>query len=717
MDGERGQLVRPQDASDLPISDKTGQDSVSPLTLHQTPTDSMPMWVREAQLSTQTRPSRASSMISTRTKTSILTAADDTAETFEVPIGLQRYKFGLDGSIISITKADPEHSAPRASSIAQAPTALEYSQLPVATASPTAAPNSERQRSESAPPQSNLSQELSDASGVSRNPSFTPGRESLSIQRRHASSTSVPTTDATLHPPSPGSPNPNLRRRNGLRLKLVTRVSGGQKGIEISPLTPNSEYSSISASSQGTLSAGPRSGAGTDAEPPSPSQSYIGRSGQGATGLFPIPDDLQDFRYARGGSTGPMKRSATKTPLAGSQERRRKELPSRTSQAGPKHASQRSGKETRAVSDDSGIAITDEALSPSLVVTRSPAEFDDAPIGTHPPPSMDSENDISIHYSRLVRSIDKHHREELSARDKEIDVTRNMIQKLAKEVLELKTELVWTKSHIGNLPESFHHSTLVNKPIGTAEFSFPPLKLSHLQVMKNAMKRRADKLRQGLDEVRDEVRDLRKLSTSSTSDVASAPTATHDATHNQGRRPSKHHRNPQGSLHSSQKMNHNLAKGVMSLEQALTNPATPWSFWPTQASWEEQQKARSDSMAMFIERFREAIDQAKNEVEDTWETRWKERDQVLLERLRRMELDAQKRVEKVVVERDEEWARGWKRKNKQLLESLEKSEKELAILRRRVDPLKKESKGNTEKKGSGYDDPLASERGWLGAMI
>ncbi|KAI9700052.1 MAG: hypothetical protein M1836_002586 [Candelina mexicana] len=678
MDGERRPLVRPQDVSDHPALKQSQEDSVSSSSLHQTPSESLPNWAKEAQLGTQTRPSRASSMISTRTKTSILTVADDTAETFEVPIGLQRYKFGLDGTIISVTKADLEIPPPAFSSAAETSAALEYPQLPAqATQEATslaASPNTERQRSESAPPQSNLSQQISEASGVSRNPSFTPGKENLTVQKRHVSSSSVPTMEASLHPPSPGSPNPHLRRRNGVRLKLVTRVTGGQKGIEISPLTPGSGYSSISASSQGTLSAEPRSVAATDAEPPSPSRSYIGRSGRDTTGLFPIPDDLQDFRYVRGGSNGPLQKSSTKSPLAGPQEIRRKELPSRITESMSAHEYRRSGREKRKVSDDGGIA--DETLSPPLIVPKGPAEIDDAPIGTHTPPSMDHENDISIHYSRLVRSIDKHHREELSARDKEIDVTRNMIQKLAKDVLELKTELVWAKSQVGAIPDLSDQSKSVNDRIETDEFSFPPLKLSHLQVMKNAMKRRADKLRQGIDEVRD----LRRLSTSTTSGVASLPAAIHES--NRGRRPSKHHRNPQGSLQSSREMNHNLAAGVMSLEQALTNPATQWSFWSTQASWEEQQKARSDSMAMSIQRFREAIDQAKNEVEDTWEARWKERDRVLLERMRRMEFEAKKKVEKAVAERDEEWARGWKRKNRQLLESLERNEKELADLKK-----------------------------------
>ncbi|KAI9770181.1 MAG: hypothetical protein M1835_006598 [Candelina submexicana] len=680
MDGERRPLARPQDVSDHPALKQPQEDSVSSSSLNQNPSESLPSWAKEAQLGTQTRLSRASSIISTRTKTSILTVADDTAETFEVPIGLQRYKFGLDGTIISVTKADLDLPPPAFSSAAETSAALEYPLLPAqatqAATSPTASPNSERQRSESAPPRSNLSQQISEASGISRNPSFTPGKENISVQKRHVSSSSVPTTEASLHPPSPDSPNPHLRRRNGLRLKLVTRVPGGQRGIEISPLTPGSGYSSISASSQGTLSAGPRSVTTTDAEPPSPSQSYIGRSGRGTTGLFPIPDDLQDFRYVRGWSNVPLQRSSTKSPLAAPQEILRKELPSRITESVSAHEYRRSRREKRKVSDDGGIAIVDESLSAPLIVPEGPAEIDDAPIGTHQPPSMDHENDISIHYSRLVRSINRHHREELSARDKEIDVTRNMIQKLAKDVLELKTELVWAKSQVGTIPESSDHSGSVDDRFETDDFSFPPLKLTHLQVMKKAMKRRADKLRQGLDEVRD----LRRLSASATSGVASLPAAIHES--NRGRRPSKHHRNPQGSLQSSREMNHNLAAGVMSLEQALTNPATQWSFWSTQASWEEQQKARSDSMAMSIQRFREAIDQAKNEVEDTWEARWKERDRVLLERMRRMEFEAKKKVEKAVAERDEEWARGWKRKNRQLLESLERSEKELADLKK-----------------------------------
>ena len=45
-------------------------------------------------------------------------------------------------------------------------------------------------------------------------------------------------------------------------------------------------------------------------------------------------------------------------------------------------------------------------------------------------PSMDSENDISLHYARMIRFVDKQHRRALHARDKEMEQLRNRLAEL-----------------------------------------------------------------------------------------------------------------------------------------------------------------------------------------------------------------------------------------------------------------------------------------------
>ncbi|KKY22701.1 hypothetical protein UCRPC4_g03204 [Phaeomoniella chlamydospora] len=49
------------------------------------------------------------------------------------------------------------------------------------------------------------------------------------------------------------------------------------------------------------------------------------------------------------------------------------------------------------------------------------------------------------------------------------------------------------------------------------------------------------------------------------------------------------------------------------------------------------------------------LEQARHEVEDLWEQRWKDRDRHLMERMRRIEGDGERRVELAIEERDKEW--------------------------------------------------------------
>lgn len=118
---------------------------------------------------------------------------------------------------------------------------------------------------------------LVDVAGVTRSPSYNPGSESLSVNWRRTSSSSAATEDS-----SPTN-RAKLRRRNGVRLKLVTRTSGEGFGPDTSPLTPGSAMSSSSARSGYTQSAG-RTPIRKDHSFESSSPLYVGK---GAPGLFP----------------------------------------------------------------------------------------------------------------------------------------------------------------------------------------------------------------------------------------------------------------------------------------------------------------------------------------------------------------------------------------------------------------------------------------------
>ncbi|KMU76493.1 hypothetical protein CISG_01226 [Coccidioides immitis RMSCC 3703] len=67
---------------------------------------------------------------------------------------------------------------------------------------------------------------------------------------------------------------------------------------------------------------------------------------------------------------------------------------------------------------------------PQILAPQSPARVEENHADGTTPPSMDSENDISIHYSRLIRNIDRDNRKALNLRDKELATMRVRLNEL-----------------------------------------------------------------------------------------------------------------------------------------------------------------------------------------------------------------------------------------------------------------------------------------------
>lgn len=66
----------------------------------------------------------------------------------------------------------------------------------------------------------------------------------------------------------------------------------------------------------------------------------------------------------------------------------------------------------------------------------------------------------------------------------------------------------------------------------------------------------------------------------------------------------------------------------------------------------EEAATREDQM---LEKQQVAVDKARNQVEDIWETRWRDIIRLQADEMRRLELEGQKALERAVAERDEEW--------------------------------------------------------------
>ena len=417
-------------------------------------TASVPSWSRELARSYATRPSRASSMVTTRTRMSAMTVQED-ARSIELNLGGQYFHINRDGSrITSLTAQDalPAYTAnltqTQSSSDDAPPETLQPGSglvtgtnfLRVARANVQSVRPPSRQDM-ALPPLPTEQERLSegnltaDDSTPTRHPSYKTGEEVISVskltsQRRTVSQSDVPAPRGSSSNEVTGSPP--LRRRNGIRLpSLVTSLLGDD-----ATLSPHAN--SGSPRSRHSRSAGPVLPSEQNGLDVPQSPSYYGRH---ATGRFPTANNP--------------------------------------------------------ITEDSE---TDAELTPVFT-----------PPGAHSPLAMDSENDVSSHYTRVIKFLDRDYRRKLHERDKENEETR-------------------TRLH--------DQDTVYRQQLRAQDF---------------------------------QIDDLKKR------------------------------------------------------------------------------------LAHQEETFESKLEKARNEVEDTWEQRWKDRDRHLMERMRRMELDAQKSIEEAVKLTEQRW--------------------------------------------------------------
>ncbi|PGH02048.1 hypothetical protein GX51_04860 [Blastomyces parvus] len=483
--------------------------------------------------SLEVRPSRASSIVSTRTISTIATIAtiqDDcrstrSARSIDLMLGGRVFHINRDGSKISSSSDndlppyspslptyaqssnlgdDSLHNGSQQPTEPATPTARTPSPLPApATKSRIHIPfwtdRSRHRRQSSSASQSNTKPPLGrlnsnsmfdlsklpsatlsnpesqpmEENGVYRSPSFIPGPERISVvpKGRSASQGNIPESVHSRYENK--DPNHHLRRRNGVRLpRLFTSLT-------------NIKFGSTSDQDQ-------------DQDPPSPSGQIIQSAGP-SFGTYQrkyAPSPVFTARSSTSGYPTPSY-STHLSPEDGSHQRR-PSLPN--------------------------IPML------SLAVPQSPAKVDEGHVDMEPPPPMEDENDVSIHYTRLIRSIDRDHRKALHARDRELAGMRERLNEID-------------------------------------------------QVYRQELKSR--------DFTIDDIR-----------------------------------------------------KRLENLQEQMNG----------------------------------SIERAKNEVEDMWEARWKDRDRHLMERMRRIELESQIQVEKAVAERDQEWVAEWEKRNNDLLERLRVAE-------------------------------------------
>ena len=348
-----------------------------------------PSWSREVAASLGARPSRASSIISTRTRFSINTLQED-SRSIDLDLAGQLFRISRDGSKVTSAGPPPPYTGPQdplnvddqyhlhASSRSRSSTHEAQSRWPsLATRLRSSIPGSGEIHTPSAVehPVRKLEQAAAinpEQDPPSRNPSYKEGADSITVapmskQRRTVSQNDVPDWSK---PPYSSSP---LRRRNGIRLpKIVTDCAGTgdnpERGSQSAHETMDAQHPLY-----GSHSAAPAlpSGRVQSSDPGSPL--YYGPH---ATGFFPT----SSLNRPRATPEPPPKDKS-------SPEVRNPDTPDEPT--------------TSAVDTTDGIFI-----------------------------GADNENEVSLHYTRMIRFIDRDHRRALHAKDKELAQLRERLNEV-----------------------------------------------------------------------------------------------------------------------------------------------------------------------------------------------------------------------------------------------------------------------------------------------
>ncbi len=419
----------------------------------------VPSWAREVAASLTTRPSRASSLVSTRTRISTTTLQED-ARSIDLNIGGQYFRISRDGSKVTSTNlgdslppypglsngATPSEQIPDTlqswggENVSTTTQTEEVSAVPTArrhlgsasighiavisdVLDPFVVSRASGNRAVPHDQQAAASSDSFDTKHVlNRNPSYKTGEETISVartpkQRRTVSHNDLPEARRTPNERSPiTSP---LRRRNGVRLPtLVTSLTDNRSPDDGSPITAISS----SPRSRFTRSAGPALPSdNADVDSPK-SPVYYGKA---ATGVFPTKSQvLQPAENLLWAKTVILRfwRNYRQGTVRDAHEMQ--DLPT-----------------GRAAAEQIGLPTSTNALTGDL-----PED--------HPPQAMDSENDISNHYTRMIRFIDRDHRQALHARDKDMADLR---EKLHEKDIVYRQELKARDFMIEDLKKRLSH--------------------------------------------------------------------------------------------------------------------------------------------------------------------------------------------------------------------------------------------------------------------
>ncbi|KAI9845975.1 MAG: hypothetical protein M1837_004381 [Sclerophora amabilis] len=430
-------------------------------------------------------PSRASSIISTGTRTTLGTMINDPQESFEVQLRTGSFRVGLDGRVVPVSQPGRSWRSDLESTYDLSPDpAVErrYGSSPAGDLrrSLTSASRPYEHLERRGSSNSQVGEHGTQWKSVSRKHSFTPGKEIISISGRHRSIKSIAKVDGSPGDPAE-APLGEMRRRRGLKIGLDTRPVAGQSGLDNVP---------SGAGSYRTTESYIADGEGEQSRSPAD----VGQYGNGLSST-PVQNDHERWQVAPNDNKVVAPEVET-VHDSGDNVRPKLDIRNRLVDALGLDANGNRpfSSAVRAKSSDSGIDMSEDHGTSSGTLAESP--------------DLISEGNDAVHNLPLVElGQSPNHKLELDGRCSDNDKTQQMIAALAQHVIDLKTELVRTKSELransfseGNQQKQVSSRHPVTRQASTEghSFYFPPLKLNNIRILKTALKRRAEKIKRGI---------------------------------------------------------------------------------------------------------------------------------------------------------------------------------------------------------------------------
>jgi len=376
-----------------------------------------PLWASEVAASLSTRPSRASSLISTRTRFSTTTFQDD-AKSIDLSISGQHFRISRDGSkVTSVNRGESLPPYPFAlvqdsadqdrlsySHVSVSPySEVDLTTLPVEDSVESHVPSPNESNVEISTAYFDHAQPGPSKAGVAF-PTLPPETPATSLDHGVSSGTGVMSDKTnTLN-------NMAVRIQRAWRSYVQYRNPSPKSGEPTSSLTRTQDglIESTNAMPGQRAPVSPQLGRSNALSVPVPKKavSFLDKD-------LPIPDVDHESLVA----TSSRSQNSRLTRIGSSRLPSTNKVSNKTFFPGADGPWETIGQ----------LSLRDWYTGENTKPFRDTDGPSETPTVIHPPEDMDSENNVSNHYTRMIRFIDRDHRRALHARDKEMAELRERL--------------------------------------------------------------------------------------------------------------------------------------------------------------------------------------------------------------------------------------------------------------------------------------------------